>query len=113
MTLLLLRQTATFSRLTRSADGQGGWVESYAPVATGVRCHLAMAGRNEEQVVETEREKVPRRLHVVGFVPERDDRALLDTGELVEVRSVERPGGVPFTLEEHVECDVVEVQRGR
>lgn len=109
----LLRQTATFERASRASDGQGGWARTYSGVASGVKVHLARAGRAEQQLTDTEREKQTRRLHVdATFTPARDDRAYIDTGEVVLIRSVERPGGVPFVLGEHFECDCELIEVG-
>lgn len=38
----LLPHTAAVTRPTRSDTGSGGWTESYASVATGVKCRAAV-----------------------------------------------------------------------
>jgi hypothetical protein len=119
MTTLLLRQTATISRNTRVADGQGGWYEVFTAIAEAVPCKLdgpSPGGDDGPPVALGQRERaVTKRtlFMLAGVNIRRDDVVAVSTGEEVTVVAVRRPGGVPFVLEEHYEIDVEELSHGR
>lgn len=73
-----LRSRGVISRKGRVPDGEGGYVEEYAPIATDVPCRRRPVSDRDSQVAEQLQAVVA---HVVYFLPDRDVRR----GDQVEV----------------------------
>lgn len=94
MALRLMPQTCAIYRASRASDGQGGWVASWALVASDVPCKYDPSSHMEEVVADKQRERHEGRLYVpLATDIVREDKVVLDDGRSLKVLSTEPPGG--------------------
>lgn len=115
--MTMLRQTGSGERARRVSDGAGGWTREWLATETNVRCKLDWPSAGSENTAAgAERQKVTGMLYVDENVDiARDDRWTVTGGPrtvTVTVLDVRSPGGRPYTLAPHLECEIEQIQQG-
>lgn len=97
----LLNADYTISRLAPVSDGQGGFIEAWAELAT-VRGRMRPAGAGEVTVAQQAEREITHVLYVAGTVEIARGDLVTGTGISVEVLGVRNPSQAGHHLE--VDC---------
>lgn len=102
----LLNNTFSLSRIVRTFDGAGGWVEARTTIGT-VRGRLRPMGGTERDVADQEQREITHVLYVAAGANIARGDEVEGAGVIVEVLGVREPSRAGH----HLEVDCREVQR--